>query len=102
MRNPGNELVNRHYEQFSCFLVGKNRATLVEMNILHPVGIAVFGDYVYWIDRESHNVMKIKKRGELLGSAVQATVDDLSDINFVDARKSIGRNIILILKWNLD
>ena len=95
-------LVNRHYEQFSCFLVGKNRATLVGMNVLHPVGIAVFGDYVYWIDRESRNVMKIKKRGELLGSALQAAVDDLSDINFVDARKSTGRNIILILKWNLD
>ena len=33
------------------------------MNVLHPVGIVVFGDYVYWIDRESRNVMKIKKGG---------------------------------------
>ena len=72
------------------------------MNVFHPVGIVVFGDYVYWIDRESRAVMKIKKRGELLGSSVQAPVDDLSDIIAVDARKSTGRSIILILKWNLD
>ena len=85
-----------YYEQFPCFLVGTNRATLVEMNVLHPVGIVVFGDYVYWIDRESRNVMKIKKRGEVLGSAVQAAVDDLSDMIVVDARKSTGRDIILI------
>ena len=67
------------------------------MNVLHPVGIVVFEDYVYWIDRESRNVMKIKKRGEILGSAVQAAVDDLSDMIVVDARKSTGRDIILIL-----
>ena len=91
-------LIKWHYEQFSCFLVGTNRATLVEMNVLHPVGIVVFGDYVYWIDRETRTVMKIKKGGELLGSAVQVAVDDLSDIIVVDGRKSTGRNIILILK----
>ena len=62
----------------------------------------MFGDYVYWIDGESRSVMKIKKGGELLMSAVQAVVDDLSDIIVVDASKSTGRNIILILKWNLD
>ena len=95
-------LIKWHYEQFPCFLVGTYRATLVEMNVLHPVGIAVFGDYIYWIDRESPNVMKIKKGGKLLESAVQAEVDDLSDIIVVDARKSSGRNIILILQWNLD
>ena len=67
------------------------------MNLLHPIGIVVFGDFIYWIDRESRNVMKIKKGGKFLGSAVQAAVDDLSDIIVVDARKSSGRNIILIL-----
>ena len=67
------------------------------MNLLHPIGIVVFGDFIYWINRESRNVMKIKKGGKLLGSAVQAAVDDLSDIIVVDARKSSGRNIILIL-----
>ena len=72
------------------------------MNVLHPVGIVVFGDYVYWIDRESRNVMKIKKRGEVLGSAVQAAVDDLSDMIVVDTRKSTGREIILILNLSIN
>ena len=95
-------IIKWHYEQFPCFLVGTNRATLVEMNVLHPVGIVVFGDYVYWIDRESRNVMKIKKRGEVLGSAVQAAVDDLSDMIVVDTRKSTGREIILILNLSIN
>ena len=74
------------------------------MNVLHPVGIVVFGDFVYWIDRESRNVMKIKKRGELhgTGSAVQAAVDDLSDMVVVNARKSTGRDIILILNLTVN
>jgi len=66
------------------------------MNVSHPVGIAVFGDYVYWIDRESRNVMKIKKGGEGHVLTVQGVVDDLSDMVVVDARKSTGRDIILI------
>ena len=82
---------------YLSFCVGTNRATLVEMNVLHPVGIVVFGDYVYWFDREIRYVMKIKKGGEPHGSAVQVAVDDLSDIIVVDGRKSTGRNIILIL-----
>lgn len=94
-------LIKWHYEQFPCLFVGTYRATLVEMNVSHPVGIVVFGDYIYWIDHESRKVMKIRKGGELPGSAVQAAVDDLSDIIVVDARKSSGRNIILILKWNI-
>ena len=103
MRNPGNELspllilIEWRYEQFPFFFLGTYRATLVEMNLLHPIGIVVFGDFIYWIDRESRNVMKIKKGGKFLGSAVQAAVDDLSDMIVVDARKSTGRDIILIL-----
>ena len=104
MRNPRNKvfisdqiLIKWHYKQFPCFLVGTNRANLVEMNVLHPVGIAMFGDYVYWIDRESRNVMKIKKGGEVPVITVQAAVDDLSDMVVVDATKSTGIDIILIL-----
>lgn len=93
--------INMNFEQFPCFLVGSNRATLVEMNVLHPVGIVVFEDYVYWIDRESRNVMKIKKGGDIQGSAVQAAVDDLSDMIVVDARKSTGRDITLVLHCQL-
>ena len=94
-------LIKWHYKQFPCFLAGTNRANLVEMNVLHPVGIAVFGDYVYWIDRESRNVMKIKKGGEALVITVQAAVEDLTDMVVVDARKSTGKDIILILNFTV-
>ena len=95
-------ILNKWYhELFACFLVGTNRATLVELNVLHPVGIVVFGDYVYWIDRETRNLYKIKKGGEDQVVPVQATVDDLSDMIVVDARKSTGTDIILLLKGNL-
>ena len=105
MRDPGNEVDVSDYskpsELFACFLVGTNRATLVEFNVFHPVGIVVFGDYVYWIDRETRFLFKIKKGGEVHGVPVQATGDDLSDMIVVDARKSTGTDIILLPKGNL-
>ena len=108
MRNPRNEifisdqiLIKWHYKQFPCFLVGTNRANLVEMNVLHPVGIAMFGDYVYWIDRESRFVLKIKKGGEAPVITV-AAVDDLSDMVVVDTTKSTGIDIILILNLTVN
>ena len=41
--------------------------------------------------------MKIQKRGEAPVITVQAAVEDLTDMVVVDARKSTGRDIILIL-----
>ena len=70
--------------------------------MLHPVGLVVFGDYVYWIDRESRNVMKIKKQGEIHGSTVQAAIDDLSDMIVVDTRKASGRDHCLVLNLTIN
>lgn len=64
------------------------------MNVLHPVGLAVYGNYVYWIDRESRNVLKIKKDSEIHGSTVQAAIDDLSEMIVVDAVKTTGAGIL--------
>ena len=58
--------------------------------MLQPVGLAVHGNYVYWIDSESRNVMKMKE-DELYGSTVQAAIDDLSDIIVVDTLKTTGK-----------
>ena len=59
--------------------------------MLTPVGLAVYGNYVYWIDRESRNVMRIKKKDQVQGDTVQAAIDDLSDIIVVDTMKTRGR-----------
>ena len=58
--------------------------------MLHPVGLAVYGDYVYWIDRKSRNVMKIKKTNQVHGSTVQAEVHDLTDMLVVDTTARTG------------
>lgn len=68
-------------------LTGMNRATLIETNVLQPVGLAVHGSYVYWIDRESRNVMKIRE-DDVRGRTVQAAIDDLSDMIVVDTLKT--------------
>ena len=81
----------------NCLLAGKNRATLLEMNVLQPVGLVVYGNYVYWIDRQTRNVLKIKKEGEILGSTVQAAIDDLSDMIVVDTVKKTSKDIALLL-----
>ena len=70
-----------------------NRATLIETNVLQPVGLAVHGSYVYWIDRESRNVMKIRE-GDGRGKTVQAAIDDLSDMIVVDTLKTSGLKVL--------
>ena len=57
--------------------------------MLQPVGLAVHGNYVYWIDSESRNVMRIRE-DERLGEPVQAAIDDLSDMIVVDTLKRSG------------
>jgi len=46
--------------------------------------------------------MKIKKGGEIPRVPVQAAVDDLSDMIVVDARKSTGRDIILLVNLTVN
>ena len=65
------------------------RATLIDKNVLQPVGLAVHGSCVYWIDRESRNVMKIRE-DDVRGRTVQAAIDDLSDMIVVDTLKTSG------------
>ena len=77
---------------FVCF-VGRNRATLIEKNILKPVGLVVYKDYVYWIDEDTRNVIKVKKYNDSSREPVQAYVDDLSDIAIVDITTSTGKRI---------
>ena len=71
------------------YLTGMKRTTLIDKNVLQPVGLAVHGSYVYWIDRESRNVMKIREDDDR-GRTVQQAIDDLSDMIVVDTLKTSG------------
>ena len=48
---------------------------------------------MYWIDRESRNVMKIRK-DDVRGQTVQAAIDDLSDMIVVDTLKTSGVKVL--------
>jgi len=69
-------------------LTGMNRRTLIEENIVKPVGLVVYKDYVYWIDKDTRNVEKVKKYNDSSRELVQDYVDDLSDIAVVDISTS--------------
>ena len=63
---------------------------LIEENIAKPVGLVVYKDYVYWIDKYTRNVEKVKKYNDSSREPVQDYVDDLSDIAVVDITTSTG------------
>lgn len=62
--------------------------------MLQPVGLAVHGNYVYWIDRESRYVMRIRE-DERRGETVQAAIDDVSDMIVVDTLRTSGKIVYL-------
>ena len=61
------------------------------MDVLSPVGLVVYGNYVFWIDKASRNVMKIKKSDRSGRTLVKDGVNALSDIAIVDTLKTTGR-----------
>ena len=73
------------------WFIGVNRRTLIEENIVKPVGLVVYMDYVYWIDKDTSNVVKVKKYNDSSREPVQEYVDDLSDIAVVDITTSTGK-----------
>ena len=68
-----------------------NRRTLIEENIVKPVGLVVYKDYVYWIDKDTRKVEKVKKYNDSSRELVLNYVDDLSDIAVVDISTSTGK-----------
>ncbi|XP_068671662.1 low-density lipoprotein receptor-related protein 6-like [Montipora foliosa] len=73
-------------------LTGMAHNTLVEMNVLSRAGLVVYGNYVYWIDKASRDVMKIKKNDRSRRTLVQTAVSDLYDIAIVDTLKTTDRH----------
>ena len=63
---------------------------------MKPVGLAVYKNYVYWIDKDTRNVVKVKKYNDSPREPVQDYVDDLSDIVVVDITTSTGKRTVKI------
>lgn len=70
--------LNRSYPS-----AGANRIVLEDSNILQPVGLTVFENWLYWIDRQQQMIEKIDMTGREGRTKVQARIAQLSDIHAV-------------------
>lgn len=62
---------------------GANRIVLEDSNILQPVGLTVFENWLYWIDRQQQMIEKMDMTGQGGRTKVQARIAQLSDIHAV-------------------
>lgn len=62
---------------------GANRIVIADSNILQPVGLTVFGNHLYWIDKQQQMIERIDKTTREGRTKVQARVAYLSDIHAV-------------------
>lgn len=62
---------------------GANRIVLEDSNILQPVGLTVFENWLYWIDKQQQMIEKIDMTGREGRTKVQARIAQLSDIHAV-------------------
>ncbi|KAM5263343.1 low-density lipoprotein receptor-related protein 6 isoform 5-T5 [Ctenodactylus gundi] len=67
----------------SSDLSGANRIVLEDSNILQPVGLTVFENWLYWIDKQQQMIEKIDMTGREGRTKVQARIAQLSDIHAV-------------------
>lgn len=68
---------------FVYFFKGANRIVLEDSNILQPVGLTVFENWLYWIDKHQQMIEKIDMTGREGRTKVQARIAQLSDIHAV-------------------
>nr|XP_020641437.1 low-density lipoprotein receptor-related protein 6 isoform X2 [Pogona vitticeps] len=67
----------------SSDLSGANRIVLEDSNILQPIGLTVFENWLYWIDRHQQMIEKIDMTRQEGRTKVQARIAQLSDIHAV-------------------
>ncbi|XP_053506614.1 low-density lipoprotein receptor-related protein 6 isoform X3 [Ictalurus furcatus] len=67
----------------SSDLSGANRIVIEDSNILQPVGLTVFGNHLYWIDRQQQMIERIDKTTRAGRTKIQARITALTDIHAV-------------------
>ena len=61
-------------------LEGDNRRTVFEASVLHPISIAVYDNYVYWIEREQKVIERIDRLSVTEKQTVYNRIPHLTDI----------------------
>ncbi len=77
-------LIHYKYINYLYLSAGANRITLVGQNIINPVGLAVFGEFLYWADRDAQIIARVDKLTGDGWTKVIGDVSPLSDIISVD------------------
>lgn len=54
-----------------------------DSNILQPVGLTIFGNHLYWIDRQQQMIERIDKITREGRTKIQARIASLTDIHAV-------------------
>ncbi|XP_042878926.1 low-density lipoprotein receptor-related protein 6-like [Penaeus japonicus] len=67
-------------------LYGEDRKILVDRDLDQPVGLAVHGDYLYWVDKDLHLVERVNKYTGQQREKVQGRMSHLSDIVAVSSQ----------------
>ncbi|XP_061077917.1 low-density lipoprotein receptor-related protein 5 [Conger conger] len=68
----------------SSDLSGANRITLQDSNILQPVGLAVLGEHLYWIDRQQQMIERVEKLSGDKRTRIQGRIVHLTSIHAVE------------------
>lgn len=63
---------------------GANRLTLEDANIVQPVGLAVLGRHLYWVDRQQQMIERVEKTSGDKRTRVQGRVAHLTGIHAVE------------------
>ena len=62
---------------------GSQRRKLTNKDISEPVGLAVLGDYLYWIDKGHQRISRMQKDTGGKVDIIQSRISQLSDLDFV-------------------
>lgn len=74
---------------------GEHRAVLIN-DIIHPFGLAVYEEYIYWTDWQTERIEKASKRTGLQRTIIQQSLEGLMDIEFVARDRQKGKNMCLV------
>ena len=65
---------------------------LVEKNLLRPVGIAVYDQFLYWIDSQARVIKRVRKESGSEMRTIQADIDELTDLAALDQGKKMSKS----------
>ena len=83
-------------------LEGDNRHVIFEAMVLHPISIAVYDNYLYWIEREQKVIERINKLSETGKQTVYNRIPHLTDIISVEKMDTNVSSLSCLVRVSLN